>query len=799
MPENHSMDEASEQKTENQNQKNIFNDKKFEIFSYIDLLYKRKSFFFLTMFLAIAGTFMGHQSMPTTFKATSTLFIQTIEQKSAAEYLLDNKFGESSIVDKLDSYLSYLKSDSYFITLAEKIKFHEEFSELVMSAPENTNMFSLSFWQNKFNPPKEKTKDKSSSMLIPIDNIVAFLKGAVEYKADSSQFIYITATTMDARTSQIVAQIAAQEFTNLTNKHGLEEIEEIEKYIVGKLEESKSSLQKSERELVEFKKENSIISSDLASTGLSERIASIETQMQSAKMDLEENEKMEKFYISIKNKNLNSLISSSSNNYAGDQTAIVLQDRLAELNNQKTVLIAQGFQDTWRVQEVDKEILSVSNQLKQIIGKSGENVVTGKISAYEAEQKLNELKQKSKSIEAKLETLTKNKLQIQKEVSSMPTLQQKQIALENRVKLEYEAFTKLKNKLEELQIEKISQKKEIRVDQMASLPGSTPKGSLLFKILFTSLISIFLGALIVLGIETLDPSIRRRSDLLDCGLEYLGEIPPYQKPKKYKKPSELRFGEPEDLICHINPDSLESMYFKFIRAKIESVRYKHKKACQVITITSSNPGEGKSFISCNLAVSLSQLKRKTLIVDCDFRKPSVANYFSLDLQHGLVDLLAMKAGLPELLHKDVTPCLDILPAGRIDQKPTELLAGEKFRLLLDHLKKQYDYIILDTAPAFVAVDASVISSYSDISIISCNFRETRKNDLNECYNNLLQISYKKVYGIINRCSLSDKRLQYYGYGFNNLPGLEAEAQSSQITRKAANDSEIREFLDKLKG
>lgn len=794
------MSESQNHKTESSNSSG-FNDKKLTLSTYIDLIYKRKIFFILTMGLAIVGTLLGHQSMPTTYKSTSTLFIQTIEQKSAAEYLLDHRLGQSSITDKLDSYMSYLKSDSYFMTLAEKLKFHEEFSELVLSTPEPANLLSFDFWKKKLFPDEDKTAEMAKhKMLIPIDSIVAFLKNSVQYTENSTQFIYITATTLDARTSQIVAQVAAQEFTNLTNKHGIEEIEEIEKYVMDKLEESRKTLQSSERELVEFKKQHSIISSDLASTGLADRLSQIELQIQTNRIEMEENAKLEKFYLAAKSRNLDNLISSGSKNFNGDQASLLLQDKLSELNNQKTVLVAQGFDaNSWRVQELDKEIDDTTKQLKQIVGDLPQSAIAGRISPFEAEQKLKELKQKVKGYEAKFETLNKTRASIQKQVEGMPTLQQKQITLENKVKLEYEVFTKLKNKLEELQIEKISQKKDIRVDQMATLPGPTPKGSLLFKLLFTCLISLFLGALIVLGIETLDPSIRRRSDLLDCGLEYLGEIPIYQKPNTHKKRTDYRFGEPEDLICQLKPDSLEAMYFKFIRAKLESIKYKHKKSCQVVTITSSNAGEGKSFISSNISVSLSQLRRKTLIIDCDFRKPSIANYFGLDLQKGLIDLLNMKFNLNDVLHKNVSPDLDVLPAGRLESNASELLGGEKFKLLLEHLKKQYEYIIIDTAPIFVAVDATVISSYSDISVITCNFKETRKQELNECYNSLLQISYKKVFGIINRCTLNDKRIQYYGYGFGSVPGLENENHASPITRKAANESEIRDFLDKLKG
>ena len=294
-----------------------------------------------------------------------------------------------------------------------------------------------------------------------------------------------------------------------------------------------------------------------------------------------------------------------------------------------------------------------------------------------------------------------------------------------------------------------------------------------------------------MGLETLDPTIKRRQDLFDCGVEFFGEVPALIQPTKTSR-KQMDFGSPEDLVCLNKQDSIESMAFKYMRARIESMRYKQKKDCQVIAVSSAMNDEGKSFITANLAISLSQLQRKTIVIDADLRRPSQSAFFGISSQSGLVDLLNMKKNLKEVLIKDRAPFLDILPSEFSGRNATELISSQKFRILLDFLRSEYEYIIIDTPPTFAVVDPAIIASYSDIPILISTFRETRKTDFNMAYNDLLQVSYKKVYGVINKAIVSNSRIHYYGY---RLPDDETQGILQNIENNA--DEETQEFYKTL--
>ncbi|MEM7647182.1 MAG: CpsD/CapB family tyrosine-protein kinase, partial [Pseudomonadota bacterium] len=234
------------------------------------------------------------------------------------------------------------------------------------------------------------------------------------------------------------------------------------------------------------------------------------------------------------------------------------------------------------------------------------------------------------------------------------------------------------------------------------------------------------------------------------------------------------------------------MSFKYMRARIESMRYKENKKSQVITLSSALHNEGKSFIAANLAISLSQLKRRVILIVADLRRPSQSAYFGLSSQKGLVDLLNMKMDLEEVLITEEHKNLHILPAGLSGTDSSELISSQKFRMLIDYLKTEYEYIVIDTPPTFAVVDAAIISSFADIPVLVASYRDSRKADLYEAYNDILQVSYKNVFGVINKAIVSNSRIHYYGYPLYNTGEGEVSAFQS------GKDDEAKEFLKKLK-
>ena len=128
----------------------------------------------------------------------------------------------------------------------------------------------------------------------------------------------------------------------------------------------------------------------------------------------------------------------------------------------------------------------------------------------------------------------------------------------------------------------------------------------------------------------------------------------------------------------------------------------------VVAFTSWSKGEGKSTATANLAISFSKMDKKVLLIDADLRRPNVHNLMKLQNSAGLSEVIGKFKSFDEVINRDVLPYLDVLTSGSIPPNPSELLASQNFSAMLEVLRKDYDYIILDTPPVGGVADALIL-------------------------------------------------------------------------------------------
>ena len=175
-----------------------------------------------------------------------------------------------------------------------------------------------------------------------------------------------------------------------------------------------------------------------------------------------------------------------------------------------------------------------------------------------------------------------------------------------------------------------------------------------------------------------------------------------------------------------DPKSYYAEAFRTIKTNIKySSADKHKK---VLLVTSTEAGEGKSTISSNLALSLSQDNKKVIIIDGDLRKPSVHKQFRISGSVGLTELLIGEEALEKIKHK-INPYLDAIASGHIPPNPAELLASEEMEKVIEKLREEYDYVIIDTNPIGLVADAQILSSKVDGVILVARYEKTKKENL----------------------------------------------------------------------
>ena len=198
----------------------------------------------------------------------------------------------------------------------------------------------------------------------------------------------------------------------------------------------------------------------------------------------------------------------------------------------------------------------------------------------------------------------------------------------------------------------------------------------------------------------------------------------------FKKKSEKKVFNPQKMLLSENSSFSVQESFKTLRTNVTFSLPGQRNRCS--GVVSANRGEGKSTVSVNLAISLAQIDKKVVIVDCDMRIPTVAAKLGMENRPGLSDFLADEDGnsqLPVVTNSDFG--IDVIPAGTIPPDPTKLIESPQMSELIQALKVVYDYVIVDFPPVTVVSDAAMLSSVIDGYLIVTMHDNTGTSQMDE--------------------------------------------------------------------
>ena len=250
----------------------------------------------------------------------------------------------------------------------------------------------------------------------------------------------------------------------------------------------------------------------------------------------------------------------------------------------------------------------------------------------------------------------------------------------------------------------------------------------------------------------------------------------------------------KELIVKNDPKSPISEIFRTLRTNIQFMNNKNKLKSLLITSTLS--GEGKSWISANLAVTFAQMGKRVILLDADMRKGRQYRIFNISPRPGLSNYLSgvtddeKTIDLADYVQETEVENLYVIPAGNVPPNPSELLVSESMINLLDKLKEICDIVIVDGPPTQLITDSLILSRITDSTAIVAESNKTKKESLRRIIDNIQKVGGKVAGVILNKVQLSAKKYdQSYYYGSTHISKKSKKSLAEAISNKTEDNWE----------
>ncbi|MBP7509101.1 MAG: polysaccharide biosynthesis tyrosine autokinase [Prolixibacteraceae bacterium] len=335
---------------------------------------------------------------------------------------------------------------------------------------------------------------------------------------------------------------------------------------------------------------------------------------------------------------------------------------------------------------------------------------------------------------------------INAQASALPVTERQLLGIERKFKLNDELYTFLLQTRAEQQMQKSSNRADSQIIDKANERFSSRISPDPMKANFAGLFAGFaIPFLIILSNYVFSRKLKDEDIKRITDMPVVGNIPHNE--------SKI------NTVVFDNPSSSIAEAFRILRSRMQFLT--KEALSSVILVTSSMPEDGKTFIAINLASVYSMLDKKTVLIGFDLRKPKIFQDFKLSNEKGVTTWLIGKDRLEDIIQKTHYDNLSVISAGPVPPNPSELTALDKTKELISLLKKEYEYIIIDSSPVGVVSDTYHLASISDSCLLIVRPKKTLKDILQKTVYEIYESGTKSVSMVIN--DLRSGSI-YYGYG-----------------------------------
>ncbi|HHB9080546.1 TPA: polysaccharide biosynthesis tyrosine autokinase [Klebsiella pneumoniae] len=397
------------------------------------------------------------------------------------------------------------------------------------------------------------------------------------------------------------------------------------------------------------------------------------------------------------------------------------------------------------------QIVNVDNQLNELTFREAEisQLYTKEHPTY-------------KALIEKRQTLQQEKTKLNKRVSGMPSTQQEVLRLSRDVESGRAVYLQLLNRQQELSIAKSSAIGNVRIvdDSITDPKPIKPKKILICIIGF--ILGLFFSVALIMLRFLLRRGIESPEQLEEMGINVYASIPVSEWLLKASDKRKRKNNESDKLLAVENPTDLAVEAIRSLRTSLHFAMLEAKN--NVLMISGASPNAGKTFVSTNLAATISLANKSVLFIDADLRKGYVNKKLGNEGKSGLSDILSGQANVEETIISVPDGQFDYIGRGQVPPNPAELLMHPRFEKLLAWASAKYDLVIIDTPPILAVTDAAIIGRYAGTTLLVARFESNTVKEIEVSITRFEQSGVNVKGCILN--GVVKKASSYYGYGYN---------------------------------
>jgi non-specific protein-tyrosine kinase len=307
-------------------------------------------------------------------------------------------------------------------------------------------------------------------------------------------------------------------------------------------------------------------------------------------------------------------------------------------------------------------------------------------------------------------------------------------------------------------------------------PATSPRLPIKPKVMANTLLAAFVGGVLAVGIalliEYMDDTVKTPDDLRAVDLNLLAAVQRVGRDRKNGRKNGA-----QELYTMGQPRSMVSESYRTLRTNLQFSSL--DKPLRSLVVTSALASEGKTTTAANLAVVLAQDGKRVVLVDADLRRPNLHRLFDLPNRTGLTTALVdEQAAIDGHLRTAGIENLRLLTAGPIPPNPQEMLGSGRMAELLEHLRQQFDVVLLDTPPSLAVADANVLAARADAVMLVVNTSQTRRAALQQAVEGLRKVGANIVGGVLNMVPSRKGDGYYYQYYYYYYSDYRQEEERS---------------------